>query len=125
MSINDLMGMDLGPFLIIGGIVVVIVYICVFLSLAGAKVQSKSIEEKTEHNLKVVSKELGEWINIGGTAAVPEKGYRCTLVFQRQDGSRLVLKTSKAEIYEKIIVGDKGDIKYKDIILTDFIHISN
>ena len=64
-------------------------------------------------------------IIIGGTVGAPVKGYRCTFVFQKEDGSRLALKTSKAEIYEKIIVGDIGNIRYKNNILTAFVHTGN
>lgn len=122
MSIDDLTSMDLTPVILIFAIAAAIFLIYYRYSYNRAKSEYENIEEKTEYGLKVISKELGEMINIGGTVGSPIKGYRCTLVFQKKDGSRLALKTSKAEIYEKIIVGDIGDIKYKNNILTDFIH---
>lgn len=125
MSIDDLTSMDLTPLLLIFGIAAVIFLIYYYYSYNGAKSEYENIEEKTEYGLKVISKELGDMINIGGTVGAPIKGYRCTLVFQKEDGSRLVLKTSKAEIYEKIIVGDIGNVKFKNNILTDFIHTAN
>ena len=120
MSANDLMQMDLTPFIIIFFLIGIIFLIYYLISYSNAKAEYKNIEEKTECGLKVISKELGDLINIGGTVAAPIKGYRCTFVFLKNDGSRLVLKTSKAELYEKIIVGDIGTAKYKNVILTDF-----
>lgn len=125
MSIDDLTSMDLTPVILIFGIATVVFLIYYFYSYNRAKSEYENIEEKTEYGLKVISKELGDMINIGGTVGDPIKGYRCTLVFQKEDGSRLALKTSKAEIYEKIIVGDIGNIKHKNNILTDFIHTAN
>lgn len=125
MSIDDLTSMDLAPFILIFGIAAVIFLICYYYSYYRAKSEYENIEEKTEYGLKVISKEMGDMVNIGGTIGAPIKGYRCTLIFQKEDGSRLALKTSKAEIYEKIIVGDIGNIKYKINILTDFIHTAN
>lgn len=125
MSIDDLTSMDLAPLILIFAIAAVIFLIYYYYSYSRAKSEYESIEEKMEVDLKVISKELGDMINIGGTIGSPIKGYRCTLVFEKKDGSRLALKTSKAEIYEKIIVGDMGNIKYKNNILTDFIHTSN
>lgn len=124
MSVNDIMDMDLTPLIIIFLIAGVIFLIYCRYSIKEARAKYNSIEEKTEYDLKVVSKELGDKINIGGTVAAPIKGYRCTLAFERKDGSRLVLRTSKSEIYERIILNDVGTVKYKDNILTDFIHIS-
>ena len=124
MSINDLERMDLTPFIVVFAIVAVIFLIYYYSNYNRAKSEYENVEEKTEYKLKVVSKELGDMINIGGTVGAPVKGYRCTLVFQKEDGSRLVLKTSKAEIYEKIIEGDIGNVKYKNNILTEFIHIA-
>ena len=125
MSIDDLTSMDLLPIIFIFVIAAAIFLIYYRYSYNRAKSEYENIEEKTEYGLKVISKELGDMINIGGTVGTPIKGYRCTLVFQKEDGSRLALKTSKAEIYEKIIVGDTGNIKYKNNILTDFIHTTN
>lgn len=125
MSINDLTSMDLAPVIVIFGIAVVIFLIYYYYSYNRAKAEYENIEEKTEYGLKVISKELGDMINIGGTVGAPIKGYRCTLIFQKEDGSRLALKTFKAEIYEKIIVGDMGNIKYKNNILTEFTHTAN
>ena len=125
MSIDDLTSMDLAPLILIFAIAAVVFLIYYYYCYNRAKSEYENIEEKTENNLKVISKELGDMINIGGTVGAPVKGYRCTLVFQKEDGSRLALKTSKAEIYEKIIVGDIGNIKYKNNILTDFIHTAN
>lgn len=125
MSIDDLTSMDLAPLILIFVIAAVIFLIYYYYSYNRAKSEYESTEEKMEYSLKVISKELGDMINIGGTIGAPIKGYRCTLVFQKEDGSRLALKTSKAEIYEKIIVGDIGNIKYKNNILTDFIHTAN
>ena len=120
MSIDDLMKMDLTPLITIFGIIGIFVLIVYNISVRCAKSEYKSIDEKTENNLKVISKDMGDMINIGGTIAAPIKGYRCTFVFKREDGSRLVLKTSKAEIYESIVVGDVGDVKYKGTVLVDF-----
>ena len=125
MSVNDLEKMDLTPLFLIFAVAAVIFLIYYYSSYNRAKSEYKAVEEKTEHRLKVISKELGDLITIGGTVAAPIKGYRCTIVFQKEDMSRLVLKTSKAEIYEKIIVGDIGTAKYKNNILTDFIHTAN
>ena len=122
MSIDDLTSMDLAPFILIFGIAAVIFLIYYRCSFNRAKTEYENIEEKSVNGLKVISKELGDMINIGGTIGAPIKGYRCTFVFEKEDGSRLVLKTSKAEIYEKIIVGDIGNIKYKSNILTYFVH---
>lgn len=125
MSIDDLTSMNLAPLIWIFGIAAVIFLLYYYYSHSRAKSEYENAEEKTEYGLKVVSKELGDMINIGGTVGGTIKGYRCTLVFEKEDGCRLALKTSKAEIYEKIIVGDIGDIKYKNNILTDFKHITN
>lgn len=122
MSIDDLTSMDLTPVIIIFVIAAVIFLIYYYFVYNSAKSTYENAEEKTEGGLKVISKELGDLINIGGTVGAPVKGYRCTFVFEKEDGSRLVLKTSKAEIYEKIIVGDIGKAKYKINILTDFTH---
>ena len=120
MSIDDLTKMDLTPIIVIFAIVGALFLLVYNMSVSSAKSEYKSIEEKTENNLRVVSKDLGDLINIGGTIAAPIKGYRCTFVFERQDGSRLVLKTSKAEVYESIVVGDVGDVKYKGAVLIGF-----
>lgn len=125
MSIDDLTSMDLAPLILIFSIATVIFLIYYYYFYSRAKSEYENIEEKTEYGLKVVSKELGDMINIGGTIGAPIKGYRCTLILQKEDGTRLALKTSKTEIYEKIIVGDIGDIKYKNNILTNFIHTAN
>lgn len=125
MSIDDLTSMDLAPLILIFAIATVIFLICYYYSYNRAKSEYESTEERMEYGLKVISKELGDMINIGGTIGAPIKGYRCTFVFEKEDGSRLALKTSKAEIYERIIVGDIGNIKYKNNILTDFIHTAN
>ena len=125
MSIDDIIHMDLAPLFLIFGIAIVIFLIFYRFSYNRANTEFANIEEKSEYGLKVISKELGDLINIGGTLGAPIKGYRCTFVFEKEDGSRLSLKTSKAEIYEKIIVGDIGNIKYKNNILTDFSHTSN
>ena len=120
MSIDDLTKMDLTPIIVIFAVVGSLFLLVYNMSVRSAKSEYKSIEEKTENNLRVVSKDLGDLIAIGGTIAAPIKGYRCTFVFERQDGSRLVLKTSKAEIYESIVVGDVGDVKYKGAVLVGF-----
>ncbi len=120
MSIDDLTSMDLTPLIVIFGIIAIIAFVCYRFSANRAISEYENIEEKTEYNLKVISKELGDLINIGGTVATPIKGYRCTFVFEKEDGSRLILKTSKAEIYENIIIGDTGDVKYKNTILIEF-----
>lgn len=125
MSIDDLTSMDLAPLILIFAIATVIFLIYYYCSYNRAKSEYESTEERMEYGLKVISKELGDMINIGGTIGAPIKGYRCTFVFEKEDGSRLALKTSKAEIYERIIVGDIGNIKYKNNILTDFIHTAN
>ena len=78
------------------------------------------MEEKAEMGLKVISKELGDQIVIGGNGFAPIKGYRCTFVFERNDGSRLVLKTSNAEVYESIVIGDIGNARHKGQILIHF-----
>jgi len=120
MSINDLEKMDLTPFIWIFGIVAVIVLVCYYSALGRAKSDYNNSEEKTESGLKVVSKDMGDLINIGGTVAAPIKGYRCTFVFERSDGSRLVLKTSNADIYDALIIGDVGKVRYKNSVLTGF-----
>lgn len=125
MSIDDLARMDLTPIILIFGIAVVVFLVYYHYYYNRAKSEFENIEEETEYGLTVISKELGDMINIGGTVGAPIKGYRCTLVFQKEDGSRLALKTSNNEIYEKIIVGDIGNIKHKNNILTDFIHTAN
>ena len=120
MSIDELTSMDLAPVIVVFGIIAVILLIYFRSAGKRAKTEYSNIEEKTEYGLKVISKELGDLITIGGTVGAPIKGYRCTFVFQKEDGSRLVLKTSKAELYEEILVGDTGNIRYKNSILTDF-----
>ncbi len=124
MSIDDLTSMDLAPLILIFAIAAVIFLIYYYYSYSCAKSEYESTEKKTESGLKVISKELGDMVAIGGTVGAPVRGYRCTLIFQKEDGTRLVLKTSKAEIYEKIIVGDVGDIKFKNNILTEFNNTS-
>ena len=122
MSVNDLLNLDLMPIFLIFVVGGVIFWIYYRSSHQRAKIEYAGMEEKTENNVKVISKELGEMTNIGGTIAAPIKGYRCTFILEKEDGSRLVLKTSKSDVYEKIIVGDVGNIKYKSTVLTDFVH---
>ncbi len=125
MSIDDLTSMDLSLFLVIFVISAVIFLVYYYYSYNKAKTQYDNTEEFSEDNLKVIAKELGDIVNIGGTVGAPIKGYRCTIVFERKDNSRLVLKTSKADIYEKIIIGDIGTVTYKNNILTNFINNVN
>lgn len=80
----------------------------------------ENASETSVNNVKVIAKEKGEKINIGGTVAKPIKGYLCTIVFEKDDGSRLVLKTTKSIIYDMIIVGDLANIKFKQEALTDY-----
>ena len=84
MSIDDLTSMDLAPFILIFGIAAVIFLICYYHSYYRAKSEYENIEEKTEYGLKVISKEMGDMVNIGGTIGAPIKGYRCTLIFQKK-----------------------------------------
>lgn len=114
MSIDDLTSMDLLPLLLIFGISTIIFLIYCYFSSYRAKTEFENLEEKTETNLKIISKDLED----GGTMNI------CTLIFQKEDGSRLALKTAKAEIYETIVVGDIGNVKYKNNLLTEFIHIA-
>lgn len=130
MSINDLLDMDLLPIIIFLEIICAIFAIIFFVWwIPTYKRGKKDFENRpatSEYGLKVIQKDMGERKVIGGTLAFPIKGYQCTFVFEKKDGSRLILKTSKAEIYEKIFVGDIGDVKYKnnniDNILIEYIH---
>lgn len=120
MTIDDLTSMDLTPLVVIFSIAAIIFLIYRHFTCSRAKDEYKSIDEKIEYGVIVISKELGDPVNIGGTIASPIKGYRCTFVFEKQDGSRLILKTSNAGIYEGLILGDIGDVKYKNSVLTAF-----
>ena len=130
MSINDLLDMDLLPIVaflgIIGAIFAVIGVVWWRPTYHKMKADFENRPITSEYGLKVIQKDMGEQKVIGGTLAFPIKGYQCTFVFEKEDGSRLILKTSKAEIYETILVGDIGDVKYKnnniDNILIDYIH---
>lgn len=130
MSINDLLDMDLLPIItflgVIGSVFAVIGLVWWLPTYNKMKNDFANRPIISEYGLKVIQKDMGEQKVIGGTLAFPIKGYQCTFIFEKEDGSRLVLKTSKAEIYEKILVGDIGDVKYKnnniDNILIDYTH---
>ena len=64
MSIDDLTSMDLTPLFVIFGISAAIFLIFYYCSHNRTKTVYENIEEKTEYRLKVVSKDLGDVINI-------------------------------------------------------------
>lgn len=130
MSINDLLNMDLLPIIIFGGVICgILCFILVAWWLPTYRKSKSDFANRpitSEYDLKVIQKNMGEQKIIGGSLAFPIKGYQCTFVFEKEDGSRLILKTSESEIYEKILVGDIGDVKYKnnniDNILINYTH---
>ncbi len=112
-SINDLLDEDLTPVLVIMVIIAFIIIVALAISANKSKNTFNNLPTQSEKNVKVLSVDKG-------TATSPGIATQCTIVFERNNGTRLALRSRDNSVYDIILVGDRADICFKQGILINY-----